>query len=563
MTTKLFGFFGIALALLFTVTTAAAPFVVESVWVVENNDWLVDVSFTQGLNLKFPDDIPADSRWAGATVTDGNTIGTIIELPMPKDGMPKGFSEAMFRIRLKMNSIIAAAFPNGFRMVQIDPFLYLISPELPDSNIARYVPWADNYWTDLENFGTKAHFGFRQYYPERTLLPTLPPEQEDESDFIKKVRKRSARNYKDGQYIGTTDSSFAGVHVIDDKNFKFVAVHQYVEGTPMPDDTEPPPFLFGGFVNSEAPLGFARQTSRETFEEEFYSIQVGTTVIPPEERQGDELYSTHLSMAFASGPKTEDDDYQMYDDNVVVCYPKQSDDRAEEDDVLSNAELDKLNGEWAHFVLSFCSNTRRSLLSLDWQRPIDLAVLYEEDILFLACASPNTKTHFDLDSVMPLVQGFMDHGHQIRPLDNPVAPFEIETQRLPGTVAGLSGYRVKASIEEGVWLDLIYVQEAGIVYAAGSLLEDDSDDAMEKQHDDMRLRLAPKIEASRKGIADKVKPPITVLHYSCDDTWFRMDYETTEHNTCFTIFASTESIWKTLVDNMPAELKLMLPFFQK
>ena len=97
------GFFSVVFVLLFALTAyAETPFVIESAWYVGRNDRLAEMPLTgdhKGVNLKLPEEIPADVPWQGATVTDGKVIGTIIALPLKK-GMTLKDLDFMFRVKL-------------------------------------------------------------------------------------------------------------------------------------------------------------------------------------------------------------------------------------------------------------------------------------------------------------------------------------------------------------------------------------------------------------------------------------------------------------------------------
>ena len=301
---------------------AETPLVVESVWIAPTGDALQQLAST-GLgnvaeyNLNLPEEIKNDSYWGGITITDGNEIYTVIILPMKDEETFtfRGFSTALktedkekekeqedktfslfkyqsdfkFRYKLRSHAIVAQAFhKQDFQMLKRDSMLYLASPGLSEEDMDSL--HLNSYWTSLSS--RQFHIAFLQNYPERTLLPTLPPEEEDESPFIKRVRARASKNYRDGNYIGTLESMFLGLYLAEPET-KIVYEAFYAEDATPPSETEPLPFQFGGFVNPDAPVGMAFRypLTKEDIEKVFFTIRNGTTIIPLEERVDEKKHS--------------------------------------------------------------------------------------------------------------------------------------------------------------------------------------------------------------------------------------------------------------------------------
>ena len=548
---------------------AETPFVIESAWVVANNEWLELLngsSVIGGASLSFPDAIPANAYWRGATVTDGNTVGTIIILPVNEGHTLSGIQGFILRSKLRTNAIIAAAFPNGFHVIQSGEMALLYSPELSQDDI-KALEFLRTY---IEDLGERAHFSFIQYYPERTLFPTLPPERENEGEFIKKVRKRAATDYRDGQYVGTTDSIYVGLHRTND-DYKIVYEVQNIEGTSVSDGTESLPFNFGGFVDADALFNtaFRVPSGEQAFiKAAFFHVHAGFTVTPPEARQDEKnLYALNFGANVSSKLEEKDDYHMINDGNLFLFYPKQSEDRPEEDGVLSNEELDKMNEELVRGFFPFINNVRESLLSLDWSQPIDLAMSYENDVAYLAFVCPHAETYIDWNLAIQLAQDTLDRMHQIKPFDLPPDLPSllslVKIQETVETIAGLPCYRVNIS-HEGEGVLAVYVHEPGIFYAAALPLIEDSNEIAEEQYEAMQRRLEEKIEASRSAVAEKMQPPLTVLRSNEDGSKFRVDYEAIERGHRVTAYIAQESFGNVLAlaqawNINPFEL---LPFWQ-
>jgi len=383
---------------------AEMPFVIDSAWCVPNNEWLqwslttgfVNFSNRKGFSDDFPEEIQADKPMYGAVITDGNKVGVVIALPLKNSkkyslSLPLSGLDFTFKFKLQTNIVIASMFPDmTYKMFQHNSYLFLVSSGFTKADTLAL----EDYWVDLYK---KFPCSLIKYYPERTLLPTLPLEHENESDFIKFVRANSAWDYQDGQYVGKVESNFWGIEDTDDMT-KIVWELVYAEELSTPPDKDKP-FPFGGFADSGALASgaFRIPSGKEDFEKITpIFIKYGTTVIPQEER-GEEGHKREFGAGFfyfsysnieEKKSSLQDDWHIISDENFSICYPKQAEDRPEEDDLPSNAELDKINEKFARMILSYVIGIRQSLVSKDWTQPLDVAVLFENDVLFFACSSP-------------------------------------------------------------------------------------------------------------------------------------------------------------------------------
>ena len=571
----------IAFVLLFALPSKATvspandtPFVIETAGYVHNHEWLTSgvEAFAvtlggdlEGTNLNFPEEIPANATWAIATVTDGNVDGTIMALHLPAGNVDalSGIEGFMFRVHLRANTVVAAMFPNGFQMLQRDmfhrtpafqqtPALFLVSPELAHINLDDLN--LENHWWDLR---LQTHLGFTQFYPERLLLPTLPPEQEEESDFIKRVRKRSGDAYKEGEYSGTVDSVLVGLRFVG-QEIRIVWDQRYVEGTPPTEIMGSSPFPFGGFIDPDAPMNvafrvpFGKEAIKGAIEESVFGVRGGVRVKPLEEREDDRVYSWQAQPFFTTELKEKDGYHMKRDGNFIVYYPKQLEDHPAEEGILCNAELDKRNVEIARSFFPFLSNVRESLLSIDWSQPIDLVLSIEDSVLYLAFAYPSVGTPIDWNLAIQLVQDVFDQLYQIRPsedldmyLDMYLDTlFQTITQEASGTIAGLMCYRLVLTWDEYRY-GIVYAHEPGIIYVAIPY-QQAGNVATEELFAAVQQRLEEMIEASRRGVAEGMAPPTTVLRVNSDNYRLRADFETTERGHRFTVHIAQESFGNVL-----------------
>ncbi|MDR0326961.1 MAG: hypothetical protein LBI05_01555 [Planctomycetaceae bacterium] len=523
-------FVGIIFAVLFAFPLRAeTPFVIDSAWGIQNMTLLSQLASTgfgnyADLCWTLPEEVV--SQMIGATVTDGRGIWTIIILKMknPQFSLDSCKSDFKFRLQLRYNAIIAAAFPKcTFQMFQKGSDLYLVSPGLSEADIDT-INLFDHYLDVLAE--TEATLFFTQNYPERTLLPTLPPEQEDESAFIKRVRKRSGKNYKDGQYADTVDSIFYGVGTTED------ALHLKYEyeqvNAQTSSDAETSPFAFSGFVNPDAPVStaFRYPVSKEAIEKGVFVARFGTQVIPPEERTEDEhKFETNFNFAFFFDEQEEIPGYTMIaEEGIALHYLEQPANRPEEEGVPSSAELEKADETLVRSLLPFITNVRQSFLSADWSKPTDLAISYENECLFAACSCRPGTTVINWNLAKQFWQIFNDYFLQLKPdmEPNDMCMWGI-TLGESKEEAGISWHRILMGNKESGMI-FVYGYESETFYAALGFLAEAKQE-VDEQYDMLQRQLVQKVNDSRQGIADKKKAPTTVFHSHFDGYEVRWDYE--------------------------------------
>ena len=566
-------FFAFLFVLFFAPTTQAEkPLVVESVWSVANHNYLVSMlSSVYQLDrnmLEFPEEIKSDGAWFGATLTDGNEIWTVIRLPLEKDA---DLSRFVFGFKMRINAIVASVFPDGsFYMSKSasgdEVFLYSRGLVLDDSKVLFLLNF---HWQTLAK---KSDFAFIHYYPERTLLPTLPPEQENESAFIKEVRQRSAEDYQEGQYIGTVDSVFWGLNVAD-HGLTLVWEQVDTEESSIPSDTEPLPFQFGGFINPDAPVGaaFRLLEEKEDIDKAFVKFKFGTRVKLPEEREDGKTYETQCDISVSSRLKEEEGFHLIREGNIGAFYPKQQENRPAEEGVLSNEELDKINEELARSLLALLSDVQESVLSLDWEQPMDVALSLENEVWYLAIFLPPGMVEKDWHLFEKRFKKIMDdHMQAVRPTEGltgdtmfgDIFPTMQEQGEL-AIASNLPYHWVKFSLLRNN-LVAVYGQESGKLYAAISSLGD-SDEVSGERFDMMQQRLVQKVNDSQQAVAEKMEVPTTVFRSEVEGYAFRLDYEPSDNGFRYTAHVEQNSLGTALalIANYGGDyLKQALPFLQ-
>ena len=571
---KLFKLLHLLFILLFASTTQAEkPFVIDSAWSVASHDDLVSMlsnMYKLDRNtLAFPEEIKSNVTWAGATITDGNAMWTVIRLPLEKDAL---FSR-VFEFKMRANAIIAGVFPDGaFKMSKSASSneLYLFSSGFDLDNYKTLFV-LDNHWQTLAR---QSPFAFIQHYPERTLLPTLPPEQEDESAFIKRVRERSAKGYQEGQDTGTVDSHFLGIHV-EDHGIRVICEEINAEESLPASDMEPLPFQFGGFVDPDSAIGMAFRLEREHIEKLPIGIKFGIKITPPEERPNEKQKSNLIiSLMLTSDTLFSDieerDDWHMIkgDNNIYVFYPKQPENRPEEEDVLSNEVLDKLNEEFVRSLLKIGSTIRQPLSSEDWKQPTDFASLMDDEALYVGFSYPSDKMAIDWNFFAELGNLWNDYIRQVdskwaAELMELIMGSEVKAVGEPVTTAGVTYHWILLDC-----IPLIVGFTPEQIYAAvGFVIDADkvSEELVTEQFNTLHERLVQKINDSKQAVAEKMKPPMTVFHSKMEEHTFRLDYESSGHGYRYTAYIEEDSIGSAfaLIANYGGDyLKQMMPFLK-
>jgi len=589
---------GIAFALIFVLSGEAESteppveksLVVESAWVVADHEFLKNWTWNftgdlEGRDMNFPEEIPTNAAWAGATLTDGNEIWTVITLHLGENNTNSqrsifaehifgefrlpAVSDFMLKTKLQNNAVIAAAFPDGeFQMDRRDSWLWLISPGLSErDDTVRYV---QSLWRNLRR---KSHFGFIQFYPERTLLPVLPPEQEDESAFIKRVRGRASNYYKDGQFVGQYASTFVGLWG-EGNELRIIFEQAGIEGVEVSADTETLPFPFSGFVNPDAPVGAAFRVP-DWVERGNIIMRGGFQLVPLEEREeGKEGINFTLGIAVQSDEVAEGDGYHLISDGSMhVLYPRQPENRPEEDDRISNAELDEINEKLARGLFVIWNEIQ----ALDWSQPVDIAFSFEDGVGYLACSHPSDMAEFDLSVLTQFDQVALDSLRAIASNDAELLALEnfsleyvfgsrVEKLGEPEMIAGVMCRQITFLFTRSEGSEhrifAIVGHEPERVYAAIIFI---TDEIAEEQKETMKRQLAQKINDSKQGIAEKLKPPVAFLNSRVEGTNFRVNYETIGTGFRFTVHVANDSFGNVLglAKNFGGDyLKQALPFMR-
>jgi len=192
-------------------------------------------------------------------------------------------------------------------------------------------------------------------------------------------------------------------------------------------------------------------------------------------------------------------------------------------------------------------------LASDWSQPLDLAVLYEDAILYFACVYPSAITTIDWAFAVPIIQTVVEHARQLQPPDSPdLIPddwmskldFRMEVKNVSEIAGGLTLYRIKLSLsDEEKGFSFVYAQDSGIIYAAIPF-QDDSDGISEELYETMQQRLEEKIDISKQAAAEKMKPPTTLFRSNFDGNNMSVNYETTEHGSRIIAYIAQDSLDK-------------------
>lgn len=377
------------------------------------------------LNLNWPQEILAGGGFNGLTVTDGDSLWTILSLVPKRWGFGeegptlRHFESKDFRNRLGQNSIAQILFPNGrVKFLLRKNTLFLISPDFPVDRFEELD--FESLWKPLrENY----EIALRVDQPGRILYPELPAERDDEGAFLKNLRKeRSKEDYKDSGI----ESTLFGLRWDDDR-YAFEMTNTVAEGTPEAEKRVgvpkfDAPFGLGGFIPDEKDemqflAGHWRLYHQgETNFSQRFIIKTGTKFIPEGERK-DDGHKHNTSFSFNTTKQSEEEIFQMAEKEgytveregelffLSLDLPEIAEDAEDADDYRVARQMNEaardIQSDLCRMLSSFTECDR------DWTagQAIDYAFRFyhDEKILVAAMSTPPGETKIGPDRLKNLV----------------------------------------------------------------------------------------------------------------------------------------------------------------
>ena len=95
----------------------------------------------------------------------------------------------------------------------------------------------------------------------------------------------------------------------------------------------------------------------------------------------------------------------------------------------------------------------------------------------------------------------------------------------PPKYSKIKNYAVIYLNGKALYLGIYNSPEPGKIYAAILMSESPSEEHLSEQTEMMQRQLARKIADSKQGIADKIVPPVTILHAQTENYNAHVDYE--------------------------------------
>ena len=248
---------------------------------------------------------------------------------------------------------------------------------------------------------------------------------------------------------------------------------------------------------------------------------------------------------FDKQPLDPDNWHVIKEDGVGVFYPKQWEDRPDEEGVLSNEVLDTANEKFARSLHPFLVNVRQVLLSKDWSQPPDLAISYDGNYVYLACVNPAGTIEIDMTLAIQLKETVNDYFQSLKFSEGS----SIINVGMPETVEGVLWFPIELRYDRECSI-AVFGYEPERIYAAYQPFEDldeISEEDLEECYKTLRQQLIQKVRDSKQAAIEKQKPPQTVFHSHWDDYQYRLDYEPFEDGSRFTGYIGRDNSFWNLI----------------
>ncbi len=556
-----------AVVLSFTVQGwAESPWTLCSAWAVGGNAQFANLcsQFEELKDLKFdfPDEIDAQANWFGATFTDGEKLGKFLILPVKEgeDFELSSYDRMLFRAKLSRNAIVQSFFPKNPRFLKMGDWLcvYHIPGNESDSISLTKLMWRTMLlWNDLVR---KHRFAIFVNYPERDLLPALPQETENEGGFIKMVRKKRAVSMGDEDW----ESCVLGLSALENGSewgMEIVAA----EGTPTAKrfecwNRQRRPFQVDGFRDENS------MVCRLPLEREAWigmkkvNVKVGISLVPPDVRQEGKRYYFELSAAYGELDEETRKKYVMEESEESGVFrfwrPRQDESLPEEEGVPSPVERDEMNKNWLTHIRRFLDDAVEAALAWDVEKPVDVAMAYEDDVFYFACTFSNGAKNIDWSLLSSIWEAFLDILKKTPPPDPNQGGGMLEDltfgpPTLLETDRGITFFTV-SSVNPSSTTSIVWGIGGEAIYVAvdpGKPENETETETLSESEKAERIqtnftRLKERIERSRQRAEENAAPPTTLLHTidaPSGRTSMRFDAETEGRRVRYSLKTKNES----------------------
>ncbi len=540
-------------------------------WFVGNNEALASLltNWEQGIGTSLgfyglPEEIDSDSPWFGATLTDGNQIWAV----MIFHAKGEIANAADFRARLFKNTLIKESFLGGqIGISEESGKLYVYSKDFSYERLGQLE--LKERWKEIMQ---KSYIGMITEFPERELLPTLPPESPEEGMFIKKIREKREEN---GGKISDLESVFFGAVWDKDQTLELLFEPVAVEGSATAEEYQRwqdnnAPYGVGGFLHESGSFQVAYRLLPHDFfnAASFISFYSGMSLIPPEERENsNHRYSLQISAGMNSSlPEDETKCHFIHEDCFVAKYPLKSPSDFHEENTVSSEMLDEINRDLAQKNLAFLTGIRQAALSLEKDKPVDIAIQLDGDMLVLGISFPPGGIGFDGDSFEQMMKSWFVLFEKTPSLGDDGKPMQGENIRYqsilsaPQNLEGLSFRKyVVASVGTsngnmeptplcgvvGTGSDFFCLAVGLSFFISGGGDETDDEPSMEavdRWNDAALVQLKTQYLESQRLKTEKMLPPLQILAVDSGDRKIQLENETEGRRTSYRLKINQQSL---------------------
>ncbi len=270
------------------------------------------------------------------------------------------------------------------------PFLIIASQSLPITRVLDEVQPLEK----IAALSERAQIAWLVESPDRILLPTLPPEEENEPPFVKYVR--DCRKEKDGK-ASQPESQFYGINW-DNDSWVLVNESIAVEGSEEAKRCEQwiassKLLPIGGFCEESNGFDLSSRIIPNSLFSSVSKMHVssGVKLLSPEERDGTTMrYTMNFSFGcrYDNDAEFEEKGTVLSDGILASFYPIQREDIEIEEGLATPETLEKINKTLAENILAMLVEFRDFATSSGGDEPIDIAATSDENGIYFAVAYP-------------------------------------------------------------------------------------------------------------------------------------------------------------------------------
>ncbi len=449
--------------------------------------------------------------------------------------------------------------------VVIQPMLYIISRSYPFERVAEQFSLSEKWRT----LSSRAPIALLVETPERILLPTLPPEEENEPPFVKYVREsRKEKSEDDSQ----DESTFYGINWGRD-SWEMIYEEVALEGSEKAKRFEQwtasqEPCLIGGFNEEAKDFDFSSRFLPNVLLSGDFRINVasGTILTVPKDRK--ETHHRYYTRIYAHVGKKDDEEIMtagtvLSDGFFNSVYPPKQKPVDAEEGLATPETLEMLNKLEAENILALLVELRDSATSSGGDKPIDIAATSDENGIYCAVAYPPESKPIDWSVIQKLLDNYEQVGSlpHLNEEGNVISDEDWQTQirfSEPETDEGVTFRKFEIHWDNRNNPDQSVIPVFG-VYGVGEnffclAIPQDSTPWTDRNHsteevasqsETLLAGLKQKVERSRHLLEDDMQLPSTATRVrgNTDGYRFRFENETVGRKTTLRLKVAPDSLY--------------------